>query len=341
MAAIDIEQPAELIAYLRRTRRIAAGEHPQMRCLQGGVSNRTVWLQHESGAAWVVKQALNKLRVTVDWFSDPVRIHREALGLQWLQQLAPAKTIPELIFEDHQYHILAMSAVPLPHENWKTMLLAGDLQHDHVRQFGYLLGTIHKNAWENREQLKHVFADCRFFESLRLEPYYSYTASQVDAAAVFIHALIDDTRAQQLTLVHGDYSPKNVLIYQDRLILLDYEVIHYGDPGFDLGFSLTHLLSKAHHLPAKRTAFAQAAMEYWKTYRHTLGAVPWADTLEARAVRHTLACLLARVAGRSPLEYLNLAERRQQRKTVLQLIRQTPVRVEDLVENFITHLNNH
>jgi thiamine kinase-like enzyme len=234
-----------------------------------------------------------------------------------------------------------MSAVPQPHENWKTMLLAGDLQQDHIRQFAYLLGTIHKNAWEHREQIKHAFADCSFFESLRLEPYYSYTASQVSAAAGFIQALTDETRTRQLTLVHGDYSPKNVLVYQNRLILLDYEVIHYGDPGFDLGFSLTHLLSKAHHIPEQRTAFAQSAAVYWKIYRHTLADVPWADALEARVVRHTLACLLARVAGRSPLEYLDATERRQQLETVLHLMKQTPLYVDDLVENFITHLNNH
>ena len=40
----------------------------------------------------------------------------------------------------------------------------------------------------------------------------------------------------------------------------------------------------------------------------------WAADLETRAVRHTLACLLARVVGRSPLEYLDAAERSRQRE---------------------------
>src|SRR5215217_3144150 len=102
--------------------------------LAGGVSNRTVLVERLSGEAWVVKQALAKLRVQVDWFSSPERIHREALGLRWLEQIAPPKTITPLVFEDFEAHLLGMVAVPEPHENWKTMLLRGELTMDHIVQ---------------------------------------------------------------------------------------------------------------------------------------------------------------------------------------------------------------
>ena len=118
-----------------------------------------------------------------------------------------------------------------------------------------------------------------------------------------VRVLVENTRERLFTLVHGDYSPKNVLIHNDKLILLDHEVIHFGDPAFDLGFGMTHLLSKAHHLPRMRSAFAQAALDFWTQYRSTLGEPPFAASLETYAVRHALGCLLARVAGRSPLEY--------------------------------------
>src|SRR5689334_7158814 len=114
---LDIEQPGQLLAYLRATNRIARDETPQMKTLAGGVSNRTVLVKRASGEAWVLKQALAKLRVRVDWFSDPARIHREALGLRWLEKLAPPGTITPLVFEDEQHHLLAMEAVPEPHEN--------------------------------------------------------------------------------------------------------------------------------------------------------------------------------------------------------------------------------
>jgi len=338
METLDIEQPHLLIAYLREAGHIGPDEQPRLRNLTGGISNLTVLVERPTGETWVLKQALPKLRVPIDWFSSPERVHREALGLRWLAQLAPSGTITSFVFEDHDHHLLAMQAVPQPHDNWKTLLLAGQLEERHVEQFGRLLGTIHRNAYESPEQVAFDFEDRSFFESLRLEPYYGHTAAQVPTAARFLTALIDETRARRVTLVHGDYSPKNILIYQGQLILLDHEVIHFGEPAFDLGFSLTHLLSKAHHLPQQRQAFAKAANTYWQVYLQTVGDVSWARDLEPYAVRHTLACLLARVAGRSLLEYLDDTARARQGEAVLALLSNVPATIADLVDQFVRRL---
>jgi 5-methylthioribose kinase len=231
-----------------------------------------------------------------------------------------------------------MEAVPQPHENWKTMLLRGRLENDHVEEFGRLLGTVHRGGYERREETEPTFRDRSFFESLRLEPYYGYTAEQVPDAADFLRALVEETRARRDTLVHGDYSPKNVLVREGTLVLLDHEVIHFGDPAFDLGFSLTHFLSKAHHLPKKRSAFADATLLHWSTYREEVGDLLWTQDLEERAVRHTLGCLLARVAGRSPLEYLDEGELARQREAVLALLPYPPESVAELAEAFVGRL---
>jgi aminoglycoside phosphotransferase (APT) family kinase protein len=315
---LDIEQPGALVSYLKGIGRVGEDEEPVVRVLAGGVSNRTVLVERpEVGGAWVVKQALPKLRVAVDWFSDPERIHREAMGLRWLEALAPPGTITPLVFEDRDNYLLAMEAVPEPHENWKTMLLGRRLETDHVEQFGRLLGTVHRRGYERREESESVFGDRSYFESLRLEPYYGYTAEQVPDAADFLRAVVEETRARSDTLVHGDYSPKNILVREGRLVLLDHEVIHFGEPAFDLGFSLTHFLSKAHHLRDMREDFADAARFYWATYREVIEELPWVVDIEQRAVRHTLGCLLGRVAGRSPLEYLDESERARQREAGL------------------------
>jgi tRNA A-37 threonylcarbamoyl transferase component Bud32 len=299
------------------------------------VSNRTVLVERTSGEAWVVKQALAKLRVAVDWFSDPRRIGREALGLKYLSLIAPPGTITPLIFEDPAHHLLAMQAVPRPHENWKAALLNGRIGDAHVEQFGRLLGTIHRGGYERRAETAQVFGDRSFFESLRIEPYYLYAASQTPEAATFLKELVFETRLRQLTLVHGDYSPKNILISNGQLVLLDHEVIHFGDPAFDLGFSLTHFLAKGHHLPAHRRAFADAAHAYWRSYRAALGNLRWSGDLEEFAVRHTLGCLLARVAGRSPLEYLTPAQAAWQRTAVLMMMSNPPADVDELIETFL------
>lgn len=338
MLELDIEQPAALTAYLQQTGRIGPTEQPRLQMLAGGVSNRTVRVERSNGEAWVMKQALEKLRVPVDWFSSPQRIQREAEGLRWLGELTPGAT-PALIFEDHDHHLLAMEAVPQPHHNWKQMLLAGQVEPDHIAQFARLLGQLHRRAYEQQAAVAAAFADRSFFESLRLEPYYQYTAHQLPSAAPFFADLMAETRATRRTIVHGDYSPKNILIHRERLILLDHEVIHFGDPAFDLGFSMTHLLSKAHHLPTHRAAFMAAAQTYWQIYRSALGVVPWGDNLEARAVRHTLGCLLARVAGRSQLEYLSSAERQRQQQAVLSLLSLSLSQMLSLIEQFINAID--
>lgn len=317
--SLDIELPDALLAYLRSTSRIAPNESPRIEILKGGVSNRTILLERQNGESWVLKQALPKLRVKVDWFSDPSRVHHEAMGLRWLGTLAPPGTITPLVFEDRNHHLLAMEAVPKPHENWKTMLLAGRLEVGHVEQFAALLGAIHRRAAESNDPLREFFDDRTFFRSLRLEPYYAYAAEQVPAAREFLHDLISDTLGRRLTLVHGDYSPKNILVRNGKLVLLDHEVIHWGDPAFDIGFALTHLLSKAHHL--RDVLFVEAAMQFCRTYGEVVGPVYWNDDLQTMATRHSLGCMLARVSGRSPLEYLNEIERARQRDWVLASMR--------------------
>jgi 5-methylthioribose kinase len=346
MAVLDIEDFGSLADYLHRRELAPEGAIASVRALPGGVSNRTVLVRFTDGRGWVLKQALAKLRVKVDWFSDPERAHREALALDWYARLAPPGAVPRLVFEDREQHLLAMEAVPLPHWNWKSLLLDGELKLEHVKQFGKLLGTVHRRAAAQPE-LREAFADTSFFESLRLEPYYLYSASEVPRAGEFLRRLVADTRSRPITLVHGDYSPKNVLVHRDRLVLLDYEVAHFGDPAFDLGFSLAHLCSKAHHLADQRSAFAEAANVYWRTYRTTIAPdseapqdAAWQGELEPRAVRHALGCLLARVAGRSPLEYLSATERERQQSAVVAMMAAPPLTVSDLVREFVARLES-
>lgn len=334
---LDIEDHASLVDWLRASGRIEREEQPRVETLTGGVSNRTVLVQRvgTDGDAWVIKQGLEKLRVQADWFCDPARVHREAAGLRWLAKLLPAGSVPGFVGEDFESHLLIMQAVPQPHDNWKSLLLAGHVDRDHCRQFGAMLGTIHRRAFERRDEIRLIFDDRTFFETLRLEPYYSYTAAQEPEVAEFIRRLLAETRDRCLTLVHGDFSPKNILVYHGQLVLLDDEVIHWGDPAFDVGFGLTHLLSKAHHLPAYRAVFAKAARRVWQSYQDEIDGLPWQTGLEHHVVRHTLGCLLARVVGRSPLEYLTEQQRAVQRREVIGLMDAAPESVDALIESFI------
>ena len=336
-SSIDIEQPEELRRYLQATRGLRADDL-RIESLRGGVSCRTVRVELPTGEAWVLKQALPKLRVEGDWYSDPARIHVEAAGMRWLGRLTPRGSIPEFVFEDPKEHLVAMEAVPRPHDSWKTLLLAGYVDLDLMAQFGRLLGTIHSSALQFRSHLAQEFSDQTYFETLRLEPYYAYSAEELPAAASFLQDLIDETRSIRQTLVHGDFSPKNILVHGGRLVLLDHEVIHWGDGAFDLGFAMAHLLSKAHHVHASRETFAWATRTFWDAYGVEVADESWIGRMESRVVRHTLGCLLARVVGRSKLEYMTNGERRHQAGIVAELMGEPPARVDELVYHFVSAL---
>jgi 5-methylthioribose kinase len=334
----DIEDFDALRDYLRREGHFRAGGPVSFKKLAGGVSNRTVLVTWADGHGWALKQALAKLRVEVDWFSSPERIMVEAKALRWLNRFAPRGTTPAFIFEDAENHLMAMEAIPEGHENWKTVLLSGRVIPDHFQQFGLLLGAVHRRSSEAASEVSRTFADTSYFENLRLDPYYLYAAERVPVASDFLKTLAQETLRHKHSLVHGDFSPKNTLLYRDKLILLDYEVVHFGDPAFDIGFAMTHFLSKAHHLPSHRTGLADAAALFWHVYSMQVAPLDWADALEARAVRHTLACLLARVAGKSPLEYLTPLEAKRQREIVLRLITQPANTINDLISEFVEQI---
>ncbi|MCB2215876.1 MAG: aminoglycoside phosphotransferase family protein [Desulfobulbaceae bacterium] len=338
---IDIENHAQLLDFLVQSGLLGERSQPLCTTLHGGVSNRTVKISWADGSGWVAKQALEKLRVQADWFSDPKRIHIEAAGLRWLARLIGTTAVPSFVFESHEQRLLIMSAVPEPHQNYKELLLTGLPAPHHAAEFGTLLARLHDNAFAYREELSLEFADTTFFENLRIDPYYIYAGHHLPAAAPFLFRLIDGTRKRRLTLVHGDYSPKNILIHRDRLILLDHEVIHFGDPAFDVGFSMAHFLSKAHARVSLRHQFAALADTYWQSYCHQVAGRPWAVDLERWSINHTLGCLLARVAGKSILEYLSSSQKAAQRMAVQQLIDKPPATMTALIQQFTSRLSDY
>jgi 5-methylthioribose kinase len=332
---LDIENFDALRDYLAARGCVRLGETVSLCNLRGGVSNRTVKVAWADGRGWVLKQALSKLRVSVDWFSDPDRIGVEAKALRCLNQLAPAGTTPAFLFEDMANHLMAMEAIPEKHENWKSILLSGRIISDHFEQFGLLLGSIHRNSSDPRLNIRDQFSDTSYYESLRLEPYYLYTAKVIAKASSFLNLLAKETLHHKNSLVHGDFSPKNTLIYQGKLILLDYEVVHFGDPAFDVGFAMAHFFSKAHHMHNERSRLASAAELFWQVYREEIKHLDWTGDLEPRVVRHTLGCLLARVAGKSRLEYLTPEEMTRQQDIAVELMAAPSRSVANLIDEFV------
>jgi 5-methylthioribose kinase len=206
-----------------------------------------------------------------------------------------------VIFGDAENCLYAMEAAPYGAADWKTLLLRGDARSSTVAAAARILGAQIIASWkEPRWQLE--FGDQTCFDQLRLDPYYRFTASRHPDLADYFIDRIEACRRQACAMVHGDYSPKNFLVHGDCVTVIDFEVVHYGDPSFDAAFLLNHLLLKCIHRPEWADRYREAAASFWSVL--TAALPPRLDWFEASTIGH-LGCLhLARVDGKSPAEYI-------------------------------------
>jgi aminoglycoside phosphotransferase (APT) family kinase protein len=323
---------------------IASVSDVQVRQLLGGVSNRVLLVVFsEDKEPWVLKQAREQLAVEQPWFCSVRRVLREMDVLQISNRLLADKAnalqcqsvVPKILFEDRENYVYAMTAMQGNAREWKQDLLAGKLDTEIFKSVGWLLGTLHSGSWEDSEIAERV-GDQRFFEELRIDPYYKQIARVHPALQPAIDGLLSDLADQRHCLVHGDFSPKNMLVDDTavtRLMLLDFEVGHFGDPAFDLGFFLTHLVIKSIRDSPRVVQYAAMAQIFIEEYQRVMlprvGEAVVAE-IERRGCTNLGACLVARVDGKSPVEYLSDPE---QQETVRQLGKRLLLGDVERVEN--------
>jgi 5-methylthioribose kinase len=319
---LTVENAAEYL-----TRR-GLSEPRGVTALGGGVSN-TVLLVETADRRLVLKQALNKLRVEQDWFSDRSRVFRESAAIAKLAPHVPPGSLPEVLFEDSDNFIFAMTAAPPGTETWKTLLLRGDINPQIAVRIGELLVAILRATWRN-PRWQNEFGDQTVFDQLRLDPYYRSTARAHPDLARWFEGLIRESSARRLALVHGDWSPKNFLIDGDSIMAIDFEVAHFGDPAFDVAFLLNHLALKSFFHPHSKPAYLTCATRFLNTVR--AGLPESSEWLEPAVLSHLAGLMLARVDGKSPAEYLNDDLRVTVRQTARKLIVHPPAGVEEVFD---------
>ncbi len=296
--------------------------------LGGGVSN-LVMLAACRQFRLVVKQSLDKLRVAEEWCSDRDRIFREAEAMRWLSPRLTAGRVPRLLFADPDNFAIAMEAAPPDAEMWKTLLFRGEFTDRHAHSAGAMLGQTVAATW-NDENARRIFGDQTVFDQLRIDPYYRFTAHRHPDRAEYFQALMARSAGRAVSLVHGDWSPKNLLASGSGLWAIDWEVVHFGDPSFDAAFLLNHLLLKSIAMPHWRSGFAALAQVFIRALREELP--PEADWIEQGALEHLPALLLARVDGKSPAEYLDNAARERARTMAREMMLHPPESVEAVFE---------
>src|SRR3954447_13417880 len=292
---MDLDE-TNLVTYLRERGVAPAEGAVPVRALSGGVSN-IVLLAQWAGGGVVVKQSLARLRVAVEWLFDRSRIFIERACLEALGDLLPGDA-PAVVFADDADFAFGMTVAPPGGEVWRDVLREGRFDAATTEHAAVLLGRL-QAATADDVELARRFDERMPLMKGRVDPFHRFVADVHPDLAGVIGAEVERLLATRSVLVHGDYSPKNLIAYADRVLVLDCEVAHWGDPAFDPAFALCHLLlDGCHHRDARATANARA---FWRAYGAAGG-----QAHDAAAVVAELGCLLlARADGKSPLPDLS------------------------------------
>lgn len=300
---------------------------PQVEPLTGGVSSDIVRVTLPDGRAFCAKRALAQLKVAATWEAPLERNHYEIAWLRRAGEIVP-RAAPEVIAEDREHGIALLEYLPpADYTLWKSDLLSGKADPQVPLRVAEALGRIHA-ATLNDATAAAEFPTDHLIDALRFDPYLRAIATRYPELAPSILATMDRSRNTHLALVHGDVSPKNILvsIHDGHPVLLDAECAWYGDPAFDAAFCLNHLVLKSIHLPALGPTLLAQADAFARTW---LSHFP--SNLQGEAEARTAALLpclmLARVDGKSPVEYLTEPARETVRRLAIPLIRQPETQV--------------
>ncbi len=314
--SLDAREPTgpgteAVLASLRRLGLVGPDERPRLEELAGGVSS-DIWRVDLAAGPICVKRALEKLKVDADW---RVPVDRNAHEVAWMRaaDACVPGCVPPILGHDPEAGLFAMAFLePARHPVWKEELHAGRADPDFAAEVGRRLGVIHAGT-AGDPGIARDFANDALFHAIRLEPYLEATARAHPDLAPALLEIERRTAATKRALVHGDVSPKNILVGPSGPIFLDAECAWYGDPAFDLAFCLNHLLLKCLWTPAARPRFLECFDRLADQY---LSLVSWEPTatLERRAARLLPGLFLARADGKSPAEYLTEADKARVRK---------------------------
>lgn len=275
------------------------------RQLGGGVSN-VVLAVDDGRRRLVLKQARGRLQVAEEWYAPRERVLREAEGLAVLGGIDPC-AVPEIVDLDAEALTLTIQRAPEDWTDWKLLLLGGSVEPAIAARLGGVLARMQRSTVGGALLSADLADDVETFEVMRLAPYHRTVAQRNPELAAEVLAVVERMRATRSCLVHGDFSPKNVLVGRDHQCwVIDFEVAHLGDPTFDPAFLVSHLLLKALHRSGSRDQYAAASAAFF-------GALAAEGvTYDVEHLSRQIGCLmLARVDGKSPAEYLRTAERRR------------------------------
>ena len=328
---IDILDKTSLENYLQERNLI--NKNARITYLSGGVSGITA-LVHSNGRDMLVKQALAKLNVAEEWLCDPGRMAIEARSNRVYHNVVP-QNAPEVYFYDNENYIFGREAASEYCVMWKTDLMNGKLDFGVARQVIESLIKVH-NQCANDNTVAKDFNDNDIFYELRISPYLEFILQRHPQLINYSRPIIDELMNSKITLVHGDFSPKNVVVDGCKVFITDFEVAHFGHPCFDLAFLSNHLILKSIHMECFSAAYL-CMLEYVLDIYFDSAIFMDNMALEKSFLKLLPLLMIARVDGKSPVEYIVL-------DVVKQFVRVTAYNIIDnqisTRKNLVMHVTN-
>jgi 5-methylthioribose kinase len=297
---VDIADKEALLGYLAGKRVFPGAGNLYVRYFSGGVSG-TVALVADAEKSVIVKQALPALKVAETWECDPDRMIIEHRALEVYARLVP-DCVPAPLFYDDKNRVMCREAAPEACSMWKTHLLEGLLDFRVAKKAIETLRAVHHRTASDAG-LRDTFRRTDIFYSLRVNPYIEFTVKKHPDLKPLSEPVIEMLMNEKIALVHGDYSPKNILVSGEKIFILDMEVAHFGHPSFDIAFFSTHFLLKSVKRKDWQDAYLSMLRYMTNIYFRGVTRVDAKD-LERAAVGILGFLFLARVDGKSPAEYL-------------------------------------
>ena len=286
--------------------------------LSGGVSS-SVWLIEDGSTRLVAKSPLAKLRTPAAWFSDISRGRVEYVTLQLLSSLTP-EHVPKVLHFDDSLPLVVMTAAPAGWNDWREALLTAQASPNWVgstevaQSVGSSLGAVladwHNNSTDSELLPRELLTGDRL-RQLRTDPFHRAASAHMATPELASKMLwlAEELEGVQACLAYGDFSPKNVLVGNEGLWVIDAETAHWGHPVLDTAFLSAHLILKATHRPEISGAMQGAWHSFTGAYQRSAASESLKDLATARLGEHTGAILAARVLGVSQSNYLSAHSR--------------------------------
>jgi len=291
---------SELTDILKK-KELFSGEILEIRELKGGVSSE-IYLVSDGETRIVVKKARKKLMVEDDWFAGTERNQIERKFSGYLDQAIPG-TVPRILFGDDRHNFYVMEYLDESFMNWKKQLMDGNFEIRTAQHAAVLLANLQQYSQKD-PGVRKIFSSADFFRTLRVEPYLLTTAERHPELSDYFFEEAKRLMNSKEVLVHGDFSPKNLMTRGNELKLLDHEVAHFGDSSFDLAFLMNHLFLKQLYHTRKIASLPDLAGIVWSEYQKMMH-VEKGGAFDRRTGRLLLLLMMARVDGKSPVEYLD------------------------------------